>query len=145
MRRFLAASLAVALVLSVSAPVMAVPSYSASLTLDQPAPVYGQVVALTAVYPKIPQSRQPQYPNQPMVQLDCYQSGVHVWSTNGWTSNKQSLGGGWSQSVYLLTLGGAYNEFSWLSGAASCFATLYSVDVSNQFHAWASASFDVSG
>jgi hypothetical protein len=113
----------------------------ASITLDQAAPVYGSQVTFTEVYPKVYSGRQPQYPNQPSTQLDCYQSYVRVWSDHGWTTNKTSLGQGWWESVAgPFTLGGVNG---WTGGAASCHATLYYFDGGGVLHTLAVTQFEV--
>jgi hypothetical protein len=118
---------------------------SASVTLDQSAPRYGDSVTFTEVYGTVYHGRAPQYPNQPSTQLDCLQNGVRVYSENTWTPNKTNLGHGWWQSVagpfVLAAFGG--NGLTWSGGAATCYATLYYFDGSNVLHVLAQTSFEV--
>jgi hypothetical protein len=135
-------ALACLLAAIVAAPVAGL---SASITLDQSAPRYGDSVTFTEVYGTVYHGRQPQYPNQPSTQLDCLQNGVRVYSENTWTLNKTNLGHGWWQSVagpFVLAAYGA-NGLTWSSGAASCSATLYYFDGSNVLHTLAQTQFEV--
>lgn len=147
MKKFL---LIILLSLGLINPVNASVPITASLTLNQVNPSFGQSINFTAIYPSeaAKQSRQPQYPNQPTTQLDCYQiilvngqyQANHVYTFNQKINPKTKIRitGGWTGITYdfpLYSNGG--NGYFWISGAAICSAALYSFDVNNQLYVWA--------
>jgi hypothetical protein len=127
----------------VIALVLAAALLSPSLTLDTPNLAYGETITLTGTYGKVYHGRQPQLPNQPQVQVNCELPDGSGWQANQWTTNKVSLGNGWSQSTYAITLGGTSNGAHWTSGAASCSAALFYFDADLTLHVLAATSFEV--
>ena len=125
---------------------------TASVTLNQSNPVYGQTVTFTEVYPREAQGngRTPQFPDQPNIQVDCYQGATQVAreSTVTIKSTRQNLGGGFytaqSSSITLTQS----HEFTWPPSPAFCSVTMYSVEQQNGqpvFRYWATTSFQVAG
>ena len=132
-------------------PGHAVPT-EASVTLNQPNPVYGDTVTFTLVYPREAQGqgRTPQFPDQPNIQVDCFQGATQVAreGNSAIKSTRINLGGGWytaqSGPIQLREA----QEFIWPPSAASCQATMYSVEQQNGqpiFTVWATSSFQVAG
>lgn len=149
MKRFLIGLVASLLISSTSFAA----NFTSSLTLNESNPVVLQNVTFTAIYPSeaARQSRQPQYPDQPSIQVDCSQTidsvTTRIMSGHAFIDpkQKQKIRGGWLGVTYPLNLsanGG--NGFYWQSGAASCNAILYSFDVNNVGHVWATVPFEVS-
>ena len=126
---------------------------TASVTLNQPSPVYGDTVNFTMVYPKAAQGngRTPQFPDQPNLQMSCYQNGVTQVALEGAVTvkaTKINLGGGWfsAQSSPIILDGGS--GYTWPPGPASCQVTMYSVEQQNGqpvFTTWAWMEFQVAG
>jgi len=102
----------------------------AALTLNQPAPHVGDAVTFTAIYGQdaARQARQPQYPNQPTVQVNCdgYQDNEKI-------ADRSRIKGGWQGITYPFML----------PVAGQCAAALYYFDVDNQLHVIANAVFEV--
>ncbi len=118
--------------------------------------VFGGSVSFTETYPREATGggHTQQFPGQPNTQLSCFQNGTLVWS--GWTSvlkgTQTSIGGGFRQGVtYSSPLGGPTTApdgtpLNWESGAATCYALLYSTYM--QFQqvyqiVWVTQEFDV--
>ena len=122
-------------------------TFTSSVTLNQPNPVFGQAVTFTEIYPQdaAKQSRQPQYPNNPNTQIDCYQNGLYVAQFFTIVADKTKITGGWQGVTYPVTLSAppSNGRPGWTSGGADCYATLYSFDVKNQGHVWAQLEFAV--
>lgn len=116
-----------------------------SLTPNVAAPVYGSWLSYTAVVPPeaARQSRQPQYHDQPSFQTDCYQDNVRVWSGNTSTVSRKRADGAVTVVSGYVILGGTANGWTWTSGAARCYGTVYYFDVQNQLHTVATTVFEV--
>ena len=125
---------------------------TSSVTLNQPNPVYGDTVTFTEVYPREAQGRgrTPQFPDQPNIQVDCFQGATQVAREGTITikSTRQNLGGGFytaqSGPIQLREA----QEFTWPPSPASCQVTMYSVEQQNGqpvFRYWATTSFQVAG
>lgn len=116
-----------------------------TLTLNQSSPVYGQTVTFTASYPKyarVKVGRQQQ--NNPALQIDCLQNGVHVFQANtSFTNEVHNADGSYTGTSGPVTLGSAGNENTWTSGAASCTATLFYYGKDNQNHVLDTLQFEV--
>ncbi len=125
-----------------AAPVSAASYY---VTINQAGPHYGDSVNFTELYPQdaAKSARNPQYHDQPTTQIDCYQGSVYVWRATAIRADKQKVGADWLSHTTYMSLGGAYNEFSWLSGAAHCYVTVFYFDVNNDYHFVAQSEFDV--
>lgn len=138
---------------------------SASITVNS-VPHYGDAVTFTLVYPQeaARQSRQPQYPDNPNVQVDCYQTVLeadglyytyHVFQ--GFTivdkqTKKKVASGWWQGTTYPVTLHdlgfngvepNGLHEWD-PSKTAWCGAAMYGGLVDNSVKVWATTSFTVS-
>ena len=126
---------------------------TASVTLNGPAtPTYGDTITFTEVYPREAQGqgRTPQFPDQPNIQVDCYQGSTQVAreSTATIKSTRENLGGGfYTAQSGTIRLTQAH-EFTWPPSPAFCSVTMYSVEQQNGqpvFRYWATTSFQVVG
>lgn len=120
---------------------------ASSLTLNQAAPVYGDKINFTIVYPKeaARQSRQNQYPGSPQTQIDCYVDGVLVWRELEFPQDKQRIEGGWTAQTNLLPMGksGVDGKVWPVGRGGTCYAYLFSNDAKNDQHVWAYLQFEV--
>lgn len=96
MTRLLSAAAALALALGIIGGASAAPLASGTISLGTAAPQVGADLVLIGTYSHVPQSRQPQFPNQPQAQLNC-DSG---WGGVQGTVAKKSIGGGVTQGTY---------------------------------------------
>lgn len=130
-------------------------TYVASVIVDQSSPTWSASITFTEIYPQdaARQSRQPQYPNQPQTQVDCYQTfqqadGSYITydvaevHTNV-TSKTKIASGWWQGETYPVTLTDGLSPQADVTKSATCGAILYSFDVQNQPHVWASSQFTV--
>lgn len=91
-------------------------SPTGSITLDpNQSYTYGQIVNMTGIFSSIPQSRQPQYPDQPQMQLNCSDS-VGGFQQVQTTVNKKSVGNSIFQAIYMFSLSGGTT----VSGPLNC-------------------------
>lgn len=126
-----------------------------SITLSNPAPVYGDTVSFTEVLPKdaFVNSRNPQFPTNPQTQIGCTQNGTTVYATVTSTlkgSKTHNADGTYTIQTGDIPLYGRTalggNQYDWPGGAADCSATVYTVhEVQGQivFDTWATLQFTV--
>ena len=125
-------------------------AFTSSITLNQPNPTYGDTVTFTSVYPKDAhgRGRTPQFPNQPNVQVSCFQGPTQVLFENTVTVDETRIGNGWYQGTSgPIALRESHN-FTWAGGPADCSVTLYSVSESQGqlvTSYWAQTFFHVNG
>lgn len=127
-------------------PAAALPS---SITSNDPSPVYGSTpsFSLTAPRAAFTNDHNTQQHNNPQLQLDCSQNGVHVWTSN-WGGDKQANwvnnhdGSFTYPAAILAPYGTGGNGNTWTSGAADCSALLYSYS-QGQITNWATLQFTV--
>lgn len=125
MKRLLALAVAAAILVAAK-PVDAATYY---LSLDQSAPAYGDSVTFTLTYPQdaAKNSRHPQFHEQPVVFVFCYQAGALVYQTVAYPIDKTHVGRDeWLGHTYPIQLPYVPNPDipgDWTSGAADCTAT----------------------
>ena len=120
-----------------------------SITLDQPAPRYGDSVTFTAVYPKEATrkvGRQQMW--NPAVQVDCYQlvdgATQHVFTANNAFFNEtHNADGSLTGHSGPIPLGVLSNKNTWTGGAATCSGTLYYFGHDELIHVLAQTQFEV--
>lgn len=123
------------------------PTTTSSVVLNQPSPKFADSVNFTAIYPKEATRKvgTRQHEN-PVIQVDCYQAGSHVFSDRVVFPTESVNNDGTLTGIStFIALGPATkNELSWTSGAASCNVTLYYFGQDLLTHILASTSFEVS-
>jgi len=116
-----------ALALLVVLPVVA---FTSSVVVNEPALHYGDYVTFTLTYPQeaAKQARQNQFPDNPIVQVNCYPDSSGTLDYLGQTivEDKTKVAGGWTATTRPLRLyyGHPWAGRQWDSGAADCVAML---------------------
>lgn len=146
MRRLLALSLIAPLLLT-ARPAAA---FTSSITLNQANPTYGDIVDFTSVYPKEAhgRGRNPQFPNQPNVQVECYQGSTLVAREFATTADETRIGNGWYRGLSAPIILSQAHGTPWDGGPADCSVSLYSVTEDHgvpTFTTWAWTFFHVNG
>lgn len=125
-------------------------AFTSSIMINQPSPTYGDTVDFTSVYPKEAhgQGRNPQFPAQPNVQVQCYQSSTLVAQENATTASETRIANGWYQGLSAPIILSQAHGIPWDGGPADCSVSLYSVTESHgvpTFTTWATTFFHVNG
>ena len=143
--------LGIIVALLVASPVAAAPAsnFVNSVVVNESSLHYGDHVTFTERYSQdaAKQARQPQYPDSPVTQINCYPLATGTLDYLGQTivADKTKLTGGWLGITRPIRLysGWPFSGRRWDSGAAHCYVYLFSVDAKNVMHIWATTQFDV--
>lgn len=122
-------------------------SSSYSVVLNQISPYFGEPINFTGVYPKVATRKiGQQQASNPQVQLDCYQSGIHVSSFHFGFPTENANPDGTLTGITTTLPVGPYNSdgLVWTSGAANCYGILYYFGRDFLTHVLATNSFYVS-
>lgn len=107
--------------------VLAAATFAPSISIDEPAPTFGQTVTFTAVYPSAARKKiGTRQKVQPQIDVYCSQNGTLVYWQVTSMQSEQNLGGGWWQGeTGSVLLGGVSNMgLAWGAGAADCEAVV---------------------